>query len=302
MKRILFQLVASSVLTACVSFAQNGGQTGLTFLQLGVGARSLGMGEAYTAIGGDGAAMYYNPATLSSCDHPEILLMHKEWIQDVQTEYLGALVPAGSMNLGISVNSTSINNIELRTVPGPPLETFSARNAAIGFSAAYAFDARFSLGATVKTLYEKILVDESSGIGFDIGAVYSTPWRVRVGAALQNLGSVSALRDEASTLPRILRIGGAYSAGVGDSGGTFTVSSDIVSITNENTTHVHFGGEYVFREAFALRFGYQTGYETKSISAGAGVRYGMLGLDYAFVPFRSDFGTTHTFSLAIDFQ
>ena len=47
-------------------FAQNDGaaSTGLAFLKLGAGARSLAMGEAYSSVTNDATAYIYNPARL----------------------------------------------------------------------------------------------------------------------------------------------------------------------------------------------------------------------------------------------
>ncbi len=83
------------------------GETGLSFLKLGVGGRALGMGEAYTAVASDPTAMYYNPAALSQTDNSQILLMHKEWIEGVKTDYLGATTTWNAFRFGVSVNSTS---------------------------------------------------------------------------------------------------------------------------------------------------------------------------------------------------
>ena len=66
------------------------GQTGLSFLKLGVGARALGMGEAYSAVASDPTATYYNPASLSLSHNSQILFMHKEYVQDTRTEFLAA--------------------------------------------------------------------------------------------------------------------------------------------------------------------------------------------------------------------
>src|SRR5712691_8940697 len=95
------------------------GSTGLSFLKLGVGGRALGMGEAYSAAASDPTAMYYNPAALSLSAVPQILLMHKEWIQGVKTEYLGAMASLNTFRFGVSLNATSVDDIELRSVPGP---------------------------------------------------------------------------------------------------------------------------------------------------------------------------------------
>src|SRR6266849_1450159 len=120
------------------------GQTGLAFLKLGVGGRALGMGEAYSAIATDPSGMYYNPSSLGLASSPQLLLMHKEGIQDAKAEYIGATTTTGKMALGISINSTSINNIEIRESPGPSQGSFDSRNAAIGISGAYRFDSTFS--------------------------------------------------------------------------------------------------------------------------------------------------------------
>ncbi len=297
------RIIAILLVSACGAgeILGQAGQTGLSFLKIGVGGRALGMGEAYTAEGGDPASMHYNPASMSLSKTPQILLLHKEWIQGVRSEYLGAMTPVGQFRLGLSVNATSVDDIELRTVPGPPIGTFSARNAAMGISAAYDISPDLSIGLTGKYLYEKILVDEASGIGVDIGASYRRE-NLRLGAAMSNLGSMNSLADEATVLPRIFRAGAAYELALDQSGGSLIVSSDVVSITNESKTHVHVGAEYRYNTVFAVRAGYQSGYEARNISAGIGVRYGMLAVDYAFLPFRYDLGTTHTISLVIEFD
>jgi hypothetical protein len=271
-------------------------------LKLGVGARSLGMGEAYSAVGTDPSATYYNPAALASASVPQLLLMHKEWIQDTKTEFLAGSTVWGDLAAGVSVNSTSVDDIELRSLPGPPLSTFDARDAAIGVSAAYAIDPSVSVGITGKYLYEKILVDESSGFGIDLGGLYQTPWGIRIAAVVGNLGSMNKLQQEAPVLPRFVRTGLAYEASIPSMDGTIMLASDVVSYTEEKNSHLHLGGEFDYQHTIAARVGYQTGYDAKSFSAGVGLRYEWLRFDYAFVPFKTDLGTTHTFSLGIDFE
>ena len=281
-------------------FAQVG-QTGFSFLKIGVGSRALSMGEAATAAAIDPSATHYNPAALSLSASSQLLLMHREWIQDSQTDYIGATTSAGRIRLGIAVNSTSIDNIEVRTTPGPAQSTFTARNASLGLSAAYDISPDLSVGTTGKFLYEKILIDEASGFAFDIGAIYRTSFNVILGAAINNLGSVSELRDAASKLPTIFRFGGAYQSSLKNIDGVFTGSADIVAMSGENKSHLHFGGEMEFKKMFAVRAGFQTGYEAKNVSAGVGLRQGILRFDYAFIPFSFDLGSTHTISVGIDF-
>ena len=294
-------LLLSAVLLLLVSseLSAQAGSTGLAFLKLGVGGRALGMGEAYTAIANDPAATYYNPAALSLSDASQFLLMHKQWIQDTRTEFFAAKTTLDRFTLGVSLNATSVDNIEIRDVPGPPIGTFNAHNAAIGASGAYRINPELSVGATVKYLYEKILVDEATGYGVDLGATYLTPWDIRLGLAASNLGSMSKLVLESSKLPTAVRIGAGYETPVESIDGILSASADAVSYTGEGTTHLHVGAELDYKHTFAVRAGYQTGYEAKGFSAGVGIVYDLLRLDYAFVPFGYDLGTTHTFSLGL---
>jgi len=296
MKTILtLTLLAPSLL-----FSQ-AGQSGLAFLKLGVGARSLAMGEAAVASAADPSALYYNPAELRLSNSYQLLVMHKEWIQGTRTEFLAATIPSGLFSFGFHLNATSIPDIEIRQRPGPPDGTFSARNVSIGASAAYDIDSTIGVGATIKYLYEKILVDETFGVGVDIGGLYRSPWNVTFGASLSNIGSMGKLRNESSKLPTTLRIGASRAAPFESLGGVATLEIDAVSILPEKATHLVVGGEFTYDNAFSLRAGYATGYDTRNATGGVGLHYDIITIDYAYVPFRLDFGTTHTFSIGFEF-
>ena len=55
-----------------VSAATN---TGANFLKIGVGARAIGMGSAYTAVANDATAIYWNSAGLSRLSKRELSFM-----------------------------------------------------------------------------------------------------------------------------------------------------------------------------------------------------------------------------------
>ena len=296
LKLVLVLLLGMRVL----GYAQ-AGQSGLAFLKLGVGARSLAMSEAAVASANDPSATYYNPAGLRFANNPQLLVMHKEWIQGTQTEFLAASLPSGLFSFGFHMNATSIPDIEIRQRPGPADGTFSARNVAIGGSAAYSIDSTISIGATVKYLYEKILVDETFGIGMDVGGVYRSPWDITFGASLSNVGSMGKLRTESSKLPTTLRLGASRAAPVGSLDGKATLEADVVSVLPEKTMHLLLGGEFTYDNTFSLRAGYVTGYDTRNVTAGVGLHYDIVTIDYAYVPFRLDLGTTHTFSVGFEF-
>lgn len=295
-------LLALCCLLASASFVRaQSGETGLSFLKIGVGSRALSMGEAAVAAANDPSAIYYNPAALSASSTSKILLMHREWVQGSRTDFLGASTMVGSLHLGLGVTSAAIDDIEVRAAPGPAISTFTSRNASVSLGGAYDVSTEVSIGVAGKFLYEKIFLDEASGFAVDLGGVYRAGSSLTVGASVSNLGSMNELRDESSKLPTILRFGGAYAAALDAFESIVTGSADVVSMSAEGRTHLHIGAEAEFKRTFLLRAGIQTGYEAKSFSAGVGVRQGMFQFDYAFIPFSLDLGATHTLAVLISF-
>lgn len=281
--------------------AQSGG-TGLSFLKLGVGARSVGMGEAHAAIASDATATYYNPGGLAEASKTSILVMHKEWIEDVRTEFLGVDVPFEDFAIGIGINTTNTGEIELRTQPGPSEGTFSSHDFAGSISIARRVIPELSVGASFKFLYEKIFVDEASGIGFDVGVLYKSPVEgLRFAVVGSNFGSMGSLRSESIQLPSLLRLGGAYIHDVDMLHSTLTVGADLVKVFHEDNAHLHTGLEVDYQETIAFRIGYLFGYETRGLTAGLGLRRDIFRLDYGFSSQSEDFNNGHTISVGVEF-
>jgi hypothetical protein len=292
------------VLLFPVSIFAQPGESGMTFLTLGVSARGLAMGDAMCALASGPAATHYNPASLLPPDGQssltQILFSHKEWIQDTRSEFLGASMPLGKdQTLGFSVNTTTVSDIEVRVRPGPSEGTFTARDFSAGLSYAQRIDSTISFGISAKFLYEKILIDEASGFAADAGVRWQTPVEhLLVGASVTNIGSMSDLRTESTKLPTMLRIGPAYTFGAGESQLVCAVGADLIRVFPDKQTLVNAGGEVVFNDFVAARAGYQFGSDSRGLTLGIGILYKSLALDYAYARVGSDLGTGHTVSLA----
>lgn len=303
---LFFSLLFLASITNQDAFSQ-AGKSGFAFLKLGVSGRGVSMADAMSATVNGAAATYYNPAgilTLSGDNgSAQLLLMHKEWIQDARTEFLGGAVMLDSENaIGLSINTTTISDIDIRTVPGAAAGTFSSRDFSLGLSLAHQFSEEFRAGVSGKFLFQKIFVDQSSGFAFDLGAQYTTSFEgLALGATLANLGNVSDLRNESSKLPILLRIGPAYSTELTDITSSVTLAGDFVHVFPAKQSLLNLGGEFLFQNLFAARLGYQLGSEGRGFSAGIGVIQGMFMFDYAYAPLSSDLGNSHTFSLAVNF-
>lgn len=298
MKRIVVYLllIASSVTLLA---EKRNASTGLTFLKLGVGARAIGMGEAYSALSDDASGMFYNPAGISFGKSNEVILMHKKWAFGTSTEFLGSTVHTNDLTFGFGLNSTNVDGIEIRQQPGPSQGTFGLHDLALSATASWRIDTSLSVGVTGKFLYEKIYVDESNGAAIDLGMRYQYNTRIGFALSLSNLGSMSKLVNSPTKLPGGIRCGASSFNSLGDDV-ALTIAGDVLKVFTDDGIRTHVGGEIAYHSLLALRAGYQLGYEAKGFSAGLGVQVGFLQFDYAFVPLSNQLGDTHTFALTFN--
>jgi hypothetical protein len=282
--------------------AQTAGNSGLSFLKLGFGARNIAFGDAGTAISSDVTALFYNPAGLAINPASEIMLMHNEWIQDVRSEILGARTLIFGLPVAVGFNVTSVNDIPVRIINSTdPITNFNANYFFGSLSTGHMIVDNFYFGATVKYLYESIYVNEAAGWGFDFGASYLTSINgLNISAVIKNLGSMKELRTESTKLPSEFRIGPAYSFTLQDQ---YQITSTVEFQKYLPTSDVHFnaGAEIMYNKLIALRVGYQSGYQTKNITAGLGLMWGNLSVDYALAPFQLGLGDGNILSLQFKF-
>jgi len=301
MKNIWIWLLLIFMLYLNIFGDTNAGNTGLAFLKIGAGSRAVGMGEAYTAVANDASATYWNPAGLAQLNKSEVIFTHNKWFQDISNEFLAVSFLAGKNAFGISFISNNIGGIERRVKPtAEPLGIIDARDIMLGLSFARSYKNNLQWGITVKYLYEKIYLETTYGFATDLGIIYQLPITgLSVAASAQNLGKMSRFVNETVTLPSMLKTGLAYRLPIRVQG-NFLIAADLVKIL-DGSFHTNFGFEYELKNLLALRCGYLTGYDERSLQYGAGLKFSRYRLDYAYAPFSSNIGNSHRISLRLVF-
>lgn len=298
MKRILITII----ITLCFGslFAQNdgAGNTGLSFLKLGIGANAIAMGEAFSSVTTDATAIFYNPARLNLGEMNNVTAMYYSGMKDLTTNFIAAKIKLGKLGIGVGALKTSVEGIEVRTIPGNPIDIFDAQDFSFSIGMGYEIYKDLSIGITSKLLYEKIFVDEASGYSFDIGTSYYSN-NFSASFVLANLGSMNELRNESTKLPTSFRLGSSYSFSKNDFSFIFALES--FKILDGGLLHINSGLDIGFKKMFFLRVGYQTNYENRSFTSGIGIKYKNFSLDYAFIPQTLGFGVTNAFSLGFNF-
>jgi hypothetical protein len=293
-------LLLMFVLFTGISYSQNDGaaNTGLAFLKLGIGARSIAMGEAFSSLVDDGTAFIYNPARMNASENGNVTAMFNKTMLDMTTNYVGAKFRYKKLGIGLGFLKTTVSDIEVRNTPGVPIDKFNADNFSGGLSLSYEVYKNLSLGVTGKLIYEKIYIDEASGFGMDIGANYIFK-NLSIAAVVSNLGSINELKTVSTKLPTALRFGASYLY-IKDNL-SITGAADAYKVLDGGTFHGHFGAEGGYKDFIFLRAGYQTGYDNKGFTAGMGLKYKTLTLDYALQPYSDGFSSGNSLSLGFNF-
>jgi len=197
MKRMISVLVAGCLLHAAVCAQSSNSKTGTSaaiFLEIPVGARGIGMGNAFVSIANDVTALYWNPAGAARLDLNEASGSHTSWIAGTTFSFAGLVLPLGSFGtLGVSYTQLSMDDMKVRTVQQPEGtgEYFSAGDMAIGLTYARQLSDRFSIGITAKYIQQTIWHESANAMAVDVGTIFRTDLfgGMTIGATLSNFGT-----------------------------------------------------------------------------------------------------------------
>lgn len=169
------------------------GTAGVQFLEVGVSARAVAMGDAFIGVADDATALYYNPAGLTQLVGRQAALSYIALPADIQYSFAGVVLPLqrfGGM-IGFAGYGLDAGDIP-ETDYGHPTgttRTFGVFNGAFGATYARSLTDHFSVGFTVKFITEGYQEERSLGWGADVGTIYDTGFRnFKIAMVISNFG------------------------------------------------------------------------------------------------------------------
>jgi hypothetical protein len=297
------------------------------FLNVGAGARALGMGGAFVAVADDGTAAYWSPGGLPFLSNREFSFMHcQQFNSMVKTNFIGYVHPTSKwgafgiswLRLGVEdipqsgyidangnlmqdFNDANDNDVK------DPGELYIERPVIVGYfddiedgvflSYGAKITSSFSAGINLKLIRQILAANESSGWGIDIGTMYQLFQGFKLGLNLQDVTRTKLKWNSATNhedvIPFSLEFGAAYTQEIASIKSAFTLS---FSIDTKYNTETHYGLEWWLAGTLAMRAGLNDG----RLSVGAGLRMSAFQVDYAFIG-HDDLGNTHRVSTSVRF-
>ena len=309
-KLILLISLLIFVLSFSADAATKVAQTGCGFLDVAAGARAVGMGEAFTVLGQDATALFYNPSGIGEIEGKfDLSVGGTQWISEIQYLYMAAVYNADVWgNFGFSLIYPDYGDIHgTRVVEGGAgyEETGLLDVAAFCAGLAYAreFTDKFTIGGQVKFVSQHlgsnqfqsvteeedtIIVsreNESSTLSYDFGLLFYPGFKsFAFGMSVRNFSPRVTYERIGFELPLTFALG---------------VGMDILDLFGEYPDYslnigleglhprdwdeqYHVGGEFSYKGILFLRAGYKFNYYLEDLNAGLGVSIAGVKIDYSY--------------------
>jgi hypothetical protein len=274
------------------------------FLKLPVGARAIGMGEAYTAIADDANAIYYNVAGLSRMEKKGAEYMFSKYVEETSYHWIAFAMPISETigSAGIGIQYFTAGDIDKTNISAAKTGTFNPTDLAINL----AYSRRLMdlpVGLNLKIVNSKI-EDSATTFAVDLGAQHDKlmDGKLMLGFAVQNLGGSLKFENESDKLPLLIRLGSGYK--VMDN---WTAALDVV-FPEDNSPTLSLGTDYKYMIQEDMSLAGRVGYNSRGrkvdgfngVTVGFGFGFQMVSLDYAWMPL-GDLGQTHRISVGVKF-
>ena len=330
MRRLSLFIIMLSVLAGTAV----AGEYAADFLRIGVGARPLGMGGAFVSLADDASGMVWNPAGAAQVEKAAVHLDHAALFQGLAqyNAVSASFLVQPELAVGVSWIRLGVDEIpRYNALQGTRLDRYTTgRNRSTGEPEGYFqdnenavlvtvaksmhFDFRVgpgfnkidvpldvSFGVTGKTIHQNLDDHRGSGQGVDAGILASIPTLVHTsGNVLARFNLGAAIRDAARTTlvwdtdsKHRDQIDPAFVLGASYQHHLPVLKADVtVAVDREMGDYDawYYGAEMSVFNRIALR----AGMSDEHFTAGAGIQWGGVRVDYAFISHTLD--NTHRVS------
>ena len=242
-----------SLAPSAFALQNNVGTAAAQFLELGAGARALGMGEAYSAVADGPDAVYWNPAGLAQMTRPEIVYTRSELPAGLHHDFVAAGAPIRVLQgaLAFAFTRLSQESLDLVNASNQNLGSFSPHSEVYALAYGHKFPeydstasyrgyygnawdlpaldrpfmedpepwtGEISAGLSLKAIQDDLGTRKASAFAVDGGAMFRPEGlhELILAGALRNLGSKIRFISYAEPLPGELAGSVAYEGRVED--------------------------------------------------------------------------------------
>ena len=209
-----FLLAAVFALNAGLARAESG-LSGAPILNRPVGARSSGMGRAFTGVPGDAESLMYNPAGPAFVPGTGVYMAYMNGFSGGNYGFAAVPVKTGKFVVTPAFLGYNSGKMDLNLSDGTRGSVVGELDKVGMISAAYTLRPDLAIGATFK--FTSINLAETASASaryYDLGLLYAMKNGLSFGAASLNNGDAIKFEEKSDPAPKTLRAGVSYKVGL----------------------------------------------------------------------------------------
>ncbi|MDQ7817014.1 MAG: hypothetical protein RDU14_08305 [Melioribacteraceae bacterium] len=276
MKRIFFLiLIFATVANSQPAFSEISSMPG-AFSRMGFGARGIGMGNVLSSVKDGNLVAYYNPALASFQNEMSLQTSYSFLSLDRTLNFIsftrkfelgkiktpdGEVKPRSVAGISAGIINAGVSNIDARDAQGIKTGDESTSENQFFLAVSNKFSDKLAIGIAFKFYYYKLFEEfTSTGLGFDIGALYSFNELLTLSLVVKDINSKyewdsgkiygQSGRQTKDKFPLLTKIGVSYK---------FIEPKIIAAVefenTNAGTKYFRAGAEYNIYTDLYLRAG-----------------------------------------------
>ncbi|MDD2228066.1 MAG: PorV/PorQ family protein [Candidatus Cloacimonetes bacterium] len=294
---ILCLLLAIGLLSADTD--SDVGLYGYKFLNVPSGPISIGMASRGVHNSYNAAAFILQPAAACEADQRVITLTSSPWLADTQANCLAYSYAKRLSHFGIAFRNLDYGEIENRDDTGFLIGNYHPLDVDLLVNYSYRMSPYLYFGFNVGALYQKLNTATSLGAHGDFGFSIIPPLEgTKLSAAFRNIGQATKTNEYGVRFPTSIEADLSKQMPLGDN--KLLLGLGYIKVAGEETKG-SVSAELELFKLLSLRAGYKLNYAAEDLSAGFGIAYRRIRVDYGYAAFTDGLNDVHSFGLAYQF-
>jgi len=301
MRYILIVFLLAIMPFTIIGINSNAGEFGFQFLQIPISPVASALGGTGIYANSYAGAFIQNPASNLMDERFSLSLQHSMWIVDTNCSQVVYSNSNRNKHFGLLARILDYGQLENRDDTGLLIGNYHPLDANLMANYAIRIMPDHLLGINAGVLYEKLDTASSYGINADLGYIFLTPvTNVILFSSVKNIGFTSKMDNETIKLPLTVEAGMGY---IFDELSFADKFSQQLTFNKAIDTGVRisYAAELSLWQILALRLGYKYPYDEENITAGLGINWNNLEIDYGWTSFSDRLNDTHSFGITYNF-
>ncbi len=296
---LIIAVILITGMTLGAEVHEDSGKYGFAFLQMPVNPVSMALGGRGAFSNGNHAAFALQPAMPTVEANTAVTVSHAMWLDDTRFTTIAYSNSNRRNHFGLLYRNLDYGEIEIRDDNAALIGYYRPIDLAMIANYGHRISPTHYLGINGGLIYEKINTASAYGAVMDLGYTFLPPFvDSRISLAVTNLGISSRMNEERMKLPATMAID--ISKGFEMDQNRIIFEGSVTKAVDDNWKGA-VNTEIDLNSILFLRAGYKINYDAENVTAGFGIQWRGITVDYGWSPFTSQLNDTHFLGITYSF-